>query len=814
MSRLTLLCALIAIPLEGAPQTPGHEKGPVVLLPNGWRIAPAGRHISLGDLPLDMVQSPDGKTLIVTNDGYAKPMLSIVDLERLQVLHRVPVNDAFLGLAFHPDGARVFSSGGASGMLHEFRFQKGTLVLGRTIPLSKTVKESFVAGVSIAPDGKRLFAVQVLGNVLNEVDLERGREAKRVPLPAEPYGTLLSADGETLYVSLWGGAKVLIFDAKTLEAKGAIPVGEHPNTMVLSKDGARLFVACANTNAVYVVDLKTRSAEEQISTALFPEAPPGSTPNGIGLSPDGRTLLVANADNNAVAVVDVQKAGASRVLGFIPTGWYPTAAHFSRDGRKIFVLSGKGLTSASNPRGPAEPHYIAQLLSGSLSVLDLPGTDALAAYTKTVYALTPYTDATRLAPPNAPEGSPIPASVGGASPIRHVFYVIRENRSYDQVLGDLEKGNGDPNLCLFGEEVTPNAHALAREFVLLDNFYVDAEVSADGHAFSMGAYATDFVEKSWPMDYAGRGGTYLSEGTGAMRNAYGNVAAGPRGYLWDAAHRANVTVRSYGEFTYRGKDPERDSGKGPAQASVPGLEGFIDTSYPSWDLTIPDNRRVDVWLEGFRKFEAEGGLPALSIIRLPNDHTSGTKPGAWTPRAMVADNDLALGRLVEAITKSAFWKDSAIFVLEDDAQDGPDHVDAHRSPALVLSPYARRGQVDSTLYTTSGILRTIELILGLEPMSQYDASAAPLYGAFLKEPDFKPFEHRPSRISLEERNAEGAYEAALSETFDLREADRVPMRQMNAVLWGSVRGADTPMPPPVRSAFVSSRAAEDPEGED
>jgi hypothetical protein len=452
------------------------------------------------------------------------------------------------------------------------------------------------------------------------------------------------------------------------------------------------------------------------------------------------------------------------------------------------------------------------MLTGSLSVLDRPDKSVLAAYTKKVYALTPYADATRLAPAGAPAGSPIPRKVGEPSPIKHVFYVIRENRTYDQVLGDLEKGNGDPNLCLFGDDVTPNAHALAREFVTLDNFYVDAEVSYDGHSFSTGAYATDFTEKVWPMNYGRRGGKYLSEGGGENRNAYGNITAPAQGYIWDACRRAGLSVRSYGEFAVRYEETgAHDTGRGKVKASVPGLEGLVHPTYPPWDLTVPDNRRVDVWLEEFRKFEAEGGLPRLSILRLGNDHTSGTRPGYPTPRAMVAENDVALGRMVEAVTKSRYWKESAIFVLEDDAQNGPDHVDAHRSVALVISPYTRRGAVDSTLYTTSGVLRTIELILGLPPMSQYDAAATPMYGAFQAKPVLTPFTRREARVPLDEMNEPGAPGAAASMAMNMEEADQAPDLELNEIIWKAVRGRDSVMPPPVRAAFIRPVAGEDEE---
>jgi YVTN family beta-propeller protein len=807
-----LLVAVLGLSASAA-EKPGSEAAGTVLLPNGWRIAPAGKHVLVGDLPLAMVESSDGRYLIVTNNGHARPSLTVLDLERLHVKSRLLVDHAWLGLAWHPDGKRLYSSGAGGSTVDELMFAAGTLTRGASFRLAQPSPESFVGGVAVSPDGERLFAVQVLGQTLSAVDLLRGGVVKTIPLPAEPYTCLLSRDGRTVYVSLWGGSKVLLFDAATLEPRGEITVGEHPNAMALSRDGARLFVACANTNAVWAVDLASGAAREQIGIALFPGAPPGSTPNALDLSPDGKTLLVANADNNTVAVVDIEEPGRSEVEGFVPTGWYPTAVRFSGDGKRILVLSGKGLTSMANPRGPqpgvpdTPGQYVGGMLTGALSVLDVPDEKALAAHTKKVYALTPYADATRLAPKGAPAGSPIPARVGQPSPIKYVFYVIRENRTYDQVFGAMEKGNGDPNLTLFGEEVTPNAHALAREFVLFDNFYVDAEVSYDGHSFSTAAYATDFTEKVWPMNYGRRGAKYLSEGGGENRNAYGNITAPAQGYIWDACRRAGVSVRSYGEFAVRyaeerTHDTGRDSGQGDVKASVPGLEGLVHPSYPPWDMMVPDNRRVDVWLEEFRKFEAEGTLPRLSILRLGNDHTAGTRPGYPTPRAMVAENDVALGRMVDAVTRSRFWKESAIFVLEDDAQNGPDHVDAHRSIALVISPYAKRGALDSTLYTTSGVLRTIELILGLPPMSQYDAAATPMYAAFQARPVLTPFTKREARVPLDEMNAPNAPGAAASMAMNMEEADQAPDLELNEIIWKAVRGADAVMPPPVRAAFI------------
>jgi YVTN family beta-propeller protein len=785
-----------------AARRPGALGDGTLLLPNGWRIAPAGRHLPVGDLPLAFVFSPDGADLIVTNNGYDKPTLTIVDARSFSVRSTVPVEQAWLGLAWHPDRRRLYSTGG--NLVQEFAYEEGTLKSLRVFALPRS-PTALGGGLAVTADGRRLLVVRALEQQLLELSLDTGAIARTVRLPAEGYACLLSRDGTRLFVSLWGGAKVLVFDANSLAQVAEIGVGEHPNAMALSPAGDRLFVACANTNAVWAVDTASMKATEQIGVAMFPNAPAGTTPNGLALSPDGRTLLVANADNNTAAVVDVAEVGQSRVSGFIPTGWYPTAVGFDRSGRQVYVLSGKGLSSLPNPRGPTPligrtDQFIGGLLKGALSVLPFPQGEDLARMTAKAISLSAYSDAVRLAPADAPPASSIPGEVGRPSPIKYVFYIIRENRTYDQVLGDLPQGDGDPALCLFGAPITPNAHALAREFTLFDNFFVNAEVSYDGHAFSTGAYATDVVEKIWPANYANRGGAYLSEGGGAMRNPYGNVAAPAQGYIWDACHRAGISVRSYGEFVLHGDD-FRDK-KSPLEATVPGLVGAFSPEFPPFDLDISDQTRADIWLREFRAFEASGGLPRLTIMRLPRDHTAGTRVGSVTPRAMVADNDLALGRIVDAISHSRFWKESAIFVLEDDAQNGPDHIDAHRSVLVVASPFTRRGAVDHTLYTTSGVLRTIELILGLPPMTQYDAGATPLYNAFVAEPDARPYAVVAARIPLDERNTRGAPGAAESATMDFSAPDRAPDLLLNEVIWKSVKGAQGVMPPPRRAAFV------------
>jgi hypothetical protein len=504
-----------------------------------------------------------------------------------------------------------------------------------------------------------------------------------------PYTCLFEPGGKRLFVSLWNKASVLVIDLATRKPVASWPTEKHPTEMVLSPDGKTLYVACANSTQVSVVATADGRALETISCALYPSSPAGNTPNSLSLTPDGQMLFVANADNNNIAVFNTSEAGKAKPLGFIPVGWYPTSVRYSARDKRAYVANGKGASSLANPQGPRPllpegqqnvRQYIAGLFRGTLGIIDLPTPERMAAYSKQAYECSPLR---RDFGPTGqrPADSPIPAKLGDASPIKHCIYIIKENRTYDQVFGDMKEGNGDPNLCLFPEKVTPNHHRIARQFVLLDNFYVDGEVSADGHEWSMGAYATDFVEKAWPLSYrSGRTNKigYPSEGS------YG-IATPAGGYIWDRCREAGVSYRSYGEWISNGKTL-----KDPGRARAKSLEGHFDPWFRGYDLDYPDQKRADRFIEELKGFEEKGELPRFIVLRLPNDHTYGTRPGKPTPTAMVADNDLALGRVVEAVTKSKFWKETAIFVVEDDAQNGPDHVDAHRTVALVISPYTKR----------------------------------------------------------------------------------------------------------------------------
>lgn len=765
------------------------------LLPNGWKLTPAGTHLPLGDLPLRVVVSPDGKFLVATNNGYSDQGLTVIDLDRQQKVLTIPMERSWLGLQFSSDGKKLYASGGGDNRIHVYNVERGIhpestrIVIGdRNLPL-------FPSGLCVDPQGRRLYTALNLSNELAVVDLEHLRVAKKIQVGDHPYTCAVSPDGSKVYVSNWGGHSVSEVDAVGLSEIRKIEVGDHPNDLLFAPNARRLYVANANSNSVSVVDLALHKTNETISVALYPKSPIGSTTNALAITRDGKRLFVANADNNAVAVITPSEGGRpqSIVEGFIPVGWYPTALALSPDDKTLYVASGKGLLSKANPQGPnpyvkrtKETEYIGSLLTGVLSLVPVPKATELKKFTARVYENSAYKSISRI----SPVVTAVPRRRGEPSPLKHVIYIIKENRTYDQVFGDIKEGNGDPKLVLFGEEVTPNHHALVRQFVLLDNFYCDSEVSADGHNWSTAAYATDYVEKTWPSNYSSRGRKYDYEG-GV------EVSRPTKGYLWDYAARAGITYRSYGEFIESSKSPEL-----PSRAREKSLEGHFDPLFRPWDLFYPDQKRVDEWLREFREFEKNGELPRLSIMRLPNDHTEGTAPQRPTPRAFVADNDLALGRVVEAVSKSRYWKDTAIFVVEDDAQNGPDHVDAHRTVALVISAYTKRKFVDSTLYSTAAMLRTIELILGLPPMSQFDAAAPPMWNSFTNTAHLEPFTALPARVPLDEKNPENAPGANRSAAMNFSKEDSAPEIELNEIIWKSIKGADSEMPAPVRAAWV------------
>jgi YVTN family beta-propeller protein len=627
----------------------------------------------------------------------------------------------------------------------------------------------FPAGLALSGDGSVLCVVENLADSLRIVDLERGG-ATEVPVGHRPYGVVLSEDGRTAWVTNWGGDSVSVVDVPGARVRTTVTVGTHPSAITRNPKRPEVYVADSDSDTVSVIDTARGRRVRTVPMAPYRGAPVGSSPNGLAVAPDGATLYVANAGNNDVAVVRLADRHApDRLAGLIPTAWYPTAVAVSPDGKTLFVANGKGLGAGPNPRGPnpeRDTHdpdqSVASMMDGTVSVIPVPGDAALARDSAQVRS----DNGDGQADPGRPR-----------SPIHHVIYVIKENRTYDQVMGSLGRGNGDPSLNLFGEESAPNQRALARQFVTFDNFYADAEVSADGWNWSTAGTANSYVQKTWPARYSKRNRPYDFEG-GELATAPGRRP--DRSYLWDALDAAGVSYRNYGAWT---------SGT-PAKvaATAPGLAAHTDTAYPAFVLGITDQTRIDEWLREFRGYEQHGDLPEFEFIRLPNDHTAGTKPGLPTPKAMVADNDLALGRLVDALSHSRFWATTAVFVVEDDAQDGPDHVDAHRTVAQVISPYTRTGRVDSTFYSTVSMLRTMELIVGLPPLTQFDGAATPMTTAFTDRRNLTPYSLRTPTQPLDERNSWASPMAAQSAAMDFSVEDAAPDDLLGEAVWQSVKG--------------------------
>jgi DNA-binding beta-propeller fold protein YncE len=651
------------------------------------------------------------------------------------------------------------------------------------------------------------------------INPQSGRVIERFKTGRRPYRILFHPDGKSFFVSSWADSAVYQYDSTNGSEINRVRVGPHATDMLLSNrkpdrdadsnepdNGAkyRLFVTSGNTNSVFVVgvtDDKELKLLETLNVAMTPQEPAGMTPSGLALNSDQTRLFVVCSDANAVAVADVS-APRSHLIGLIPVGWYPTAARVLADGR-LLVLNGRGSGSypGTYPGSPKKPAvaseglraqgYIASVQTGSLSVIAPLTDEALEEATRTVVSFSPYRDALLDAAASQPD-SVVVSKPGKPSPIRNVIYVIKENRTYDQVFGSLGKGNGEPSLTLFDEAAAPNHYKLAREFVLFDNFYVNADVSADGHNWATAAIAPDYTQRMWPGNYGGRSKYYGFEG-GEPANTP------PAGYLWSNAISAGVPVRNYGEFVENRKSPTPDA-RQVERVTDPSLQNITNMNYRGFDGDYPDVDRIKVFLADLKEFEASGNMPRLSIVRLGNDHTQGTTAGKSSPRAMFADNDYALGLLVEGVSKSRFWAQTAIFVLEDDAQDGPDHVDSHRSVMFALSPYTRRGIIDSSMYNQASVIRTMELILGLRPMTHFDAGARPLIAAFASTPNPAPYAAESPRISLQERNLAQSATAARSAKLDFSDADRIDDDELNDILWRAIKGTDPPAP--VRSFFV------------
>lgn len=807
VGAVAVICALVCAAMTQLPHaTPnGYD------LPNGWRITPVGHAVTTEDMVLKLVASPDGRAVIGSHSGFNPHGLIVLDAHSEEAIQRIPLKTTWLGMAWAPDGKTLYVSGGnANGKkdigptlapIYEFAYKDGKLSEQPTGKLDETIDMSKVwwSGLAFHPTRRLLYAANrgVNANPSNIVvfDTEARSIVTRIPVEVNPYELVFSKDGNTLFVSNWASESVSVIDTNTNRVKRVIKVGSNPNDMKLSDDG-RLFVECSNDNTVHVIDTKKLQVVEKLSTTITPLAPEGSTPDALAIDGKNHLLYVANADNNSIEVVDIGNPEHSSVAGFIPSGWYPSALAVSTDGKRLFIGNSKGQGSYSDIRGPGSPlppgpegnGSVKSLQKGSVEIVDVSDLrQKLGAYTKQVMSNSPYRDSQLTEARVSETESIIPHEVGVGSAIQHVIYIIKENRTYDQVFGDLPKANGDSRLAIFGRKITPNQHALAEEFVTLDNLFCDGEVSVDGHSWSNSAYATDFNERLWPPTYAG-----FSDASPSR--AYIPSA----GHLWDVCRRKGLTYRSYGEYASRVSDGTTMEAAEGADA----LWGHVNRDFKKPGMRDPEN--VKVFINEFDGYERNidsadpnKRLPNYVVMSLPENHTAGTTPGYPTPVAMVASNDLAVGLLVDRVTHSKYWPTTAIFIIEDDAQDGPDHVDARRTAGLVISPYTKRHIVDSTMYSTSSMLRSIELLLGLPPMSQYDAAAMPMYNAFGTQADLTTYSVVQPGVNLNEMNTPKSYGAIRSKRMDFSDADLAPMHELNEIIWKSVRGAGSPMPPPV-----------------
>jgi DNA-binding beta-propeller fold protein YncE len=796
------------------------------LLNSGWAIRPAGQQVPVDTFPMATAVSENGKYLLVLNGGYNPPSISVIDVAQKKEVGRTPVPDGWLGLHFAPGTNRLFVGGGGRATVYEFSLDPDSGALTRTheyaaVPDLNNKGRSFIGDVITTPDAHLLYAANLYGDSISVINLQSGRLIDQWKCGRRPYRLLLTPGARQLLVSSWADASVYQYDPNTGKEIGRTRVGPHPTDMIwvnkpaptesaeTSSYTARLFVAAGNTNNVYSFGA-TQDGQlnmlESINVSLSPMHPLGMTPSALAIDKQGTHLYVVCSDANAVAVADVS-GSPTAVKGFIPTGWYPTGVRVLDDGQLV-ILNGKGLGSRANPDGPnptrinqplyqggpvIAPGYVAHIQRGTAAFLPPVTDEQLTDFTQTVKRNSPYRDELLTQPITNEQQAYFARTQEHASPIQHVIYIIKENRTYDQVLGDMEKGNGDKSLTLFGERITPNLHQLARDYILYDNFYENADVSAEGHNWASAAIAPDYTVKTWPNEYAGRHKGYDYEG-GEPANTP------PAGYIWDNALQAGLTVRDYGEWTTVLPLKQLTDVRQTNKIYDPALVSHVDMDYRGWDLQYPDVDRAKEFIREWKEFDAKGEAPNLIIARMGNDHTQGTKPGALTPFSYAADNDYGVGMLVDAVSHSKLWSSTAIFIIEDDAQNGPDHVDSHRAPAWVISPYTRRGTVDSSMYNQTSILRTMEMILGMRPMTHFDAGARPMFGSFAQKADTTPFPVIAPKTSTTDRNPANGPGSVESAHMDFSDADKVDDDDLTAVLWHAIKHADPP--PPTRSAFA------------
>ena len=746
-------------------------------LATGVRLDPEGEFIDLSSMPLGMVLAPDGKKLVVVLSGWREQGIQVVDLATRRITQTLPQEAAFHGAAFSSDGKELYVSGGNEDLIYCYSWRDGVAALDKKIVLGQKKEDKtgsrYPAGLAASKQGNFIYVVENVGDSLAVVDPSLGKVVQRFSTDHYPYDVEVAAD-DKVYISAWGGHTISTFRANpdgTLSYTGRFEVGQRPSALKSNPSGSRLFVALAGTDRIAVVDTHAKKVLRYLKDEA-PGAPSeGSTPNALGVSRDGSRLFVAEADNNAVAVFNISERNAQaavRAAGRIPTDWYPTGV--LEIDRSLLILNGKGHGSYSNPEGPTPGKGIQRPLSYDLGQLNGTLRRVPADYSPARLAQ----DSRRVAEAN---GWGQRRSSKRYPPFKHVVYIIKENRTYDQVLGDMKEGDGDPNLVFFGQDVSPNHHALALRFGLFDRFFTNAEVSGQGHIWSTAAYVTDYGEKMVVSMYSDR-----------RADTDGDEADNPlRGYLWNLAAKKGIWFRDYGEIV-SGPDTLRNH------------QADVSTTYPETNLEILDQKRADAWIEELHDFVPKGDMPALELVYLPRDHTVGGRAGISSPRACMADNDLALGRIVEALSQTPFWRDTVVFVVEDDAQAGPDHVDSHRAPFLAISAYGRPGTLHRFANTTD-VIAAIEDILGLGRMSKFDYFSRSLADTFAATPDLTPYSSVVPKVDLKETNPAQGTGARMSEGLDFSAPDRIDDALFNRILWAMLK-PDSAAPPVANMAPV------------
>jgi YVTN family beta-propeller protein len=757
-----------------------------VMLPNGWLVSPSGvTSVKLGTMPIRMLPDPSGHW-VITQQGKGEDWLGgeyailVLNAKTGEIAHRMPVPGLYHGMAFADGGKTLFVSGGGTGLVYRFAFDAADGGLTKQADLSMrptTQGGSFthgtfnpwIGGIAVSGDGATIYAAAMTDNAVLARDAKLGVGKWTAPVSRYPYEIIRVAAQDKLFVTSWMTSNVDVIQESTGKHLATIYIGPHPSTAILSRDQSALYVACSYSNLVAVIDTEANRVRKMIDVSLYHGSPIGSTPVGLALTGDDRYLLVANADNNAVMMVDT---ASEEVVGAIPTGWYPTDVAVTADNTHVLIVSGLGSgvwkADFAIPERPFEPRYSTperkkaffSWLFGQqdaiLQIVPMPDERTARAGLEEARSNSPYR------PENLNRTAALP-------PIKHVIYVIRENKTYDSILGDNPRGDGDPSLCLFGKRITPNAHRLADDFVLLDNFFLEEGGSSTGHQYINSAYVGDHIRRfpRW------RGP--------AQRPSFPDDRP-PLGYLWDHAIAHGVTVRNYWE----GLREDQGDGDGEPDSDDPMLKGHMVAKYID---RYHDLQKADEWIREFRQFEKNGGFPQFQVVFLGQDHTSGTKPYYKTPNADVAENDWALGRIIETLSHSRYWKDTVVFVIQDDSGQLPDHVGAARSVFLVAGGYVKRGLVDHTRYSVASVIATIEMILGLPPMSQFDASATLMTNLFSTTPDLTPWKASAPLVDINERNGPLSVAAKLSAELDDRGID-LDNTRLACVLWEYAKGTD------------------------